>query len=85
MKLPAWVITNVKPQKDFKLELLFADGSSKFYDAKPLLKIHPRLQNPAYFNRVYVDECGGLAWDEDIDVAPEFLYKESVPIMPSVS
>ncbi|MBQ7151744.1 MAG: DUF2442 domain-containing protein [Synergistaceae bacterium] len=79
-KNPAWVVEEVQPHKDYTLTIKFHDGSTKLYDAKPLLKIplYEPLKNPGFFMRAYAD--GTVVWNEDIDIAPEHLYEAGRPI-----
>lgn len=80
MKNPVWVVTAVKPQKNYTLLLTFADGTKKCYNAKPLLNklIYKQLKNPAFFAQAKA-ECGTVVWNEEIDIAPEYLYENSLP------
>ena len=41
--------------------------------------MYAKLKDIATFMNVKV-ECGSIAWDDDLDIAPEFLYEKSVPI-----
>ena len=80
MKDPVWVVTDVHPQSDYTLHITFTGGEKRVYDARPLLKkpIFEPLNNVAFFMRakpVY----GTVAWNDDIDIAPEHLYECSVP------
>ena len=76
MKQPEWVVTKVSPTKDYTLLLTFADGTNKVYDARPLLKkeIYSPLNNIDFFLTAKA-ECGTVIWDDDIDIAPEYLYE----------
>lgn len=38
MKSPVWVVTEVQPKEDYTLNLTFADGTEKVYNARPLLE-----------------------------------------------
>ncbi len=71
----------VKPQPDFKLDLEFANGELRRFDMRPLLAVRPwdRIANVHIFERARV-EYGTVVWPGDIDVAPETLYDDSVPI-----
>lgn len=64
---------------DLCLLLTFSTGEQRIYDAKPLMQ-YPAFQplaNPELFNQVVV-ECGTITWDnENIDIAPETLYRDS--------
>lgn len=76
MKDPEWVVKNVQPQKDFTLLLTFADKTTKIFDMKPLLNrpaFRP-LKNFGLFSQAKA-EYGTVVWNEEIDIAPEYLYE----------
>ena len=81
MKIPYWVVTDVKANEDYTLLITFADGKKRIYDARPLLEkaVFSPLKNPAFFMRAKA-EYGTVVWTEDIDIAPEYLYENSLPI-----
>ena len=81
MKTPVWVVTNVQPQKDYTLILTFASGEKKLFDARPLLAkaIYKPLNNLSFFLTAKAD-CGSVAWIDEIDIAPEYLYECSLPL-----
>jgi len=76
MNTPNWVVTEAIPQKDYSLQVSFADGTRKTVDVKVLLDkvIYSPLKNLHLFMQAKV-ECGTVVWTEDIDIAPEWLYK----------
>lgn len=76
MKTPAWVVKEVQPREDYTLLLTFADGKIGVYNARPLLEkpIYSQLKNLSFFMNARADGCS-VAWDEDIDIAPEHLYE----------
>ncbi len=82
MTSPVWVVKEVQPKDDYTLILTFADGAKKVYNARPLLEkaIYSRLKNLAFFLRAKA-ECGTVVWNDDIDIAPEHLYKYSKPVV----
>ena len=74
-------VKHVKPIDDYKLLILFSNGEKKEYDVKPLLKspIYKPLKSKALFNKVHA-KYGAPVWNNKIDIAPETVYKYSVPI-----
>ena len=81
MKDPNWVVRSVQAKNDYTLILSFADGSTKIYDARPLLEknIYTKLNNPIFFSKAKV-ECGTVVLNDDIDISPEHLYEFSTPL-----
>jgi hypothetical protein len=81
MDNPAWVVLDVKANRDYTLLLTFADGSKRMYDARPLLHktLYEKLKNPKFFLSARA-KYDTVVWDEDIDIAPEHLYECSQPI-----
>ncbi|MHB1360130.1 MAG: DUF2442 domain-containing protein [Rhodocyclaceae bacterium] len=77
-------VISVTPHADFVLDLEYANGERRHFDMKPLLMMRPwnRIASPAIFNRVRVG-YGTVVWPGEIDIAPETLYIDSVPIKES--
>jgi hypothetical protein len=73
-------ISGVRPMKEYKLWLRFSTGEARVFDFKPLLsqKGFEPLADPEVFAGVYID-YGVTVWnDGNIDIAPEYLYENSV-------
>lgn len=81
MKIPVWVVKEVKPQTDYTLLLTFASGEKRIYDVSPLLEtaIFADLKNKVFFMKAKA-EHGTVMWNDDIDLCPEALYTDSCPI-----
>ncbi|MDR3052340.1 MAG: DUF2442 domain-containing protein, partial [Coriobacteriales bacterium] len=54
------------------------NGETRLFDVKPYLSEQPwaPLKNVELFNSVYVD--GSVCWAEDLDIAPEELWHNSI-------
>ena len=74
-------IVKVVPQSDFLLDLTYENGEQRRFDMKPLLGMKPwdRIKNQHLFELVRT-EYGTVVWPGDIDIAPETLYDDSVPL-----
>ena len=74
-------IIDVKPKDDYLLFLEFENGEKKEFDCKTLFDKKPFqvLRDKRFFKRAKV-AFGTVVWSDEIDIAPETLYIESVPI-----
>lgn len=74
-------VVSVTPRKDYQLDLVFENKERRRFDMRPLLTMKPwsRIASPAVFCRVRV-EYGTVVWPGEIDVAPETLYDDSMPL-----
>ncbi len=76
---PKWHVTEAEVLPDYRMLLTFAHGEKRVYDATPLLEkpIYAALKEPSFFARARV-AYGTVVWSEEIDIAPEYLYENSV-------
>jgi hypothetical protein len=75
-------VETVRPMDDYKLWMRFSTGEVKIFDFMPMLArpVFQKLQDKNLFNTVYVD-WGIPTWlDGEIDIAPETVYTDSVPL-----
>lgn len=82
MSNPVWCVKEVVPNSDYTMLLTFESGEQRIYDAKPLLKkeICASLREPSFFAKAQA-QFGTVVWSDNIDIAPEFLYENSVPVL----
>jgi hypothetical protein len=72
---------SVSANQDYTLTVEFSTGEVKNYDMKPLLE-YPAflpLKNSVLFGKPYI-RCGGVVWNDEVDIAPEELYKNGILI-----
>lgn len=74
-------VIDVKPKDDYLLFLEFENGEKKEFDCKTLFDKKPFqvLQDKRFFKRAKV-AFGTVVWSDEIDIAPETLYIESISI-----
>lgn len=74
-------VIDVKPKDDYLLFLEFKNGEKKEFDCKTLFDKKPFqvLKDKIFFKRAKV-AFGTVVWSDEIDIAPETLYIEGVPI-----
>lgn len=68
-------VVNVKTTPDFQLELGFQNGEQRRFDMRPW----NRIASEQLFHRAAV-AYGTVIWPGEIDIAPETLYDDSVPL-----
>jgi hypothetical protein len=78
---PLIKISGVRPMEHYKLLIRFNTGETKIFDFEPELH-YPAfspLKDKKVFDSVYID-YGVTVWnDGEIDIAPEYLYKNGIP------
>ena len=77
-----WDILDVEPRKDFTLLITFAKGKKRLFDCKKYLLEKPyaqRLHDLDFFMKAKADHFT-VMWSEDLDIAPEYLYENSVKV-----
>ncbi|MDO4502527.1 MAG: DUF2442 domain-containing protein [Coriobacteriia bacterium] len=74
-----WTVVSVTPSHNHTLSVSFKDGSRKRVDIKPLLSRRPyeTLSDIDMFMTAQARH-GTVAWDDDTDIAPEYLYDAGV-------
>jgi len=74
-------VTAVTPMEDHILLLQFNNGQQRRMDVRRYLAyvVFERLREPAFFAGVQADH-GTVSWPDGIDLDPDSLYLESVPL-----
>ncbi len=75
-----FAVTEVKPLDNYSLLLKFENNEEKIFNMADYLNIgkFKELKNTSLFNTVKV-KFDSIAWDNLIDIDPEFLYEASIP------
>ena len=78
---PLLYVREVTPRPDYTLLLTFSNEEIRVYDAKPLLdyELFSPLKALTFFMQAHCEGCT-VAWNDNLDIAPETLYEKSVPI-----
>jgi hypothetical protein len=76
-------IINSQSLPNLHVHVTFADGFSGIVDVAPFIRgeIGEALHDTSFFNRVFVNEFNGIAWENGFDFCPNFLreYLEDSP------
>jgi hypothetical protein len=74
-----WTVKSVIPLENYWLHLTFENSEQRYFDMKPLLNtgVFRTLKDPERFRTVRV-AFDSIAWDNEIDIAPETLYHDGV-------
>ncbi len=79
-----WEVTNVFPVLPCRLLVEFREGTEyRLFDFSRKFDqpVFAPLRDPAFFRRVRFDpEAGTAVWPGEIDIAPETLYAEGLPL-----
>lgn len=71
-------IIRVEPQQEHRLRIQFDNGECRIFDATPLLSFgrFSELRDSSVFEKVRVS-FDTIAWENGLDLDPEYLYKRS--------
>ena len=69
---------DVKPLKNYMLEIIFDNGEKKQFDVKTYLKFKPfkELENEKEFRKVRIAGLS-IEWENGADICPDELYYNS--------
>jgi hypothetical protein len=79
-----FAVTNVTPLENYKLRLKFKNGEEKIFDMRPYLEtgIFKELKDESIFKTVKVS-FDTVQWDNEADIDPETLYRDSLALQPA--
>lgn len=70
-------VIEAEPKENYRILLMFENGEQRTFDLTPYLKnFFTEMENPKYFNRVFVAN-GSIAWPHGQDLAYDMLYYKS--------
>ena len=71
--------TEVPYLHDYELLITFSNGEKRVYDGQEDITqgVFTQLRNKALFARARI-ERGTVVWNDELDIAPEALYAESI-------
>lgn len=74
-------VVRVVAKPDYTLFLEFENGEKRVFDMTKLMDKQPfvRLKGSPLFTKASVD-YGTVVWPGNIDIAPETLYDQSLPV-----
>ncbi len=72
-----WDVIDVKVEGKLLLKVRFADGTTGRvrFSPKHLTGVFTALEDPDFFSKVFI-EAGTVAWPDEIDLAPDAMYRE---------
>ena len=71
--------TEVQYLHDYEMLITFSNGEKRVYDGQYDITqgVFTQLRNKALFARARI-ERGTVVWNDELDIAPEALYAESI-------
>lgn len=77
-------IKQVIANDNFTLSITFDNGEIRIYDMNETLKgkVFEPFRDLTNFKRVYIDDCGCIAWDIDPNIDSEKVWNNKVDLCP---
>lgn len=75
-------LVDVHANDDYTLLLEYSNGEKRLYDLKPLDGVFACLKPMSIFRRVYIDDCGCVAWDKDPAVDSNVVWDNKIDLCP---
>lgn len=81
MPNPKWSVKAMEFAEDYIIHLTFEDGSRKAFDCSELLTepVYWQLNDKRFFQQAAA-LYGTVRWNDEIDIAPEYLYEHGINI-----
>lgn len=72
-------IIEIKPVENYSIWVKFSDNKDALINLRPFINegISAELLDKNYFEKVKIDEFGGIAWENGYDFCPNFLREIS--------
>lgn len=74
-------VIKIKHIAEYKIEIFFKDGGVGIVDFSEYIKqggVFKKFKEMDFFKNVYINpDTGVLTWADEIDIAPETLYKKA--------
>ncbi|MDR0536512.1 MAG: DUF2442 domain-containing protein [Tannerellaceae bacterium] len=66
----------VRALRKYSIFVGFSDGTQGAVDLEHLAHkgVFKAWDTCDLFNRVYIDECGAIAWNDELDICPDHVY-----------
>ena len=77
-------VRRVFPLSEYRLLLEFEEAQYRVVNVKPILDrggVFRPLRDPDLFRTVRVGASGTVEWENGVDLDPDVLYAQSVPLM----
>lgn len=74
-------IISVDPLDNYMLLIEFSNHEKRLFDVKSLFDkaVYKPLKDKNLFNKVHIIYNYTIAWNDDIDMCPDSLYRDSIP------
>jgi len=74
-------VVSLEILQDYRVLVGFNNNEKRVFDYEPHINtgVFQKLKNPVYFQRASING-GTVAWDGNLDFAPEYLYENGLPV-----
>ena len=75
-------LVGVSANDDYTLLLEYNNGEKRLYDVKSLDGVFAALKPMEVFKRVYIDDCGCVAWDKNPNIDSNVVWDNKIDLCP---